>query len=334
MIRKSLTLLGLVVGAALFAGAQTPIAPTEPDSPRAFSFFFDGDGGYLGVQTAEVTRDNFAKYGLREVRGVAVDKVADNSPAAAAGLQAGDVIVRLNGDAIESSRKLTRLISEIAPDHQVRIIVLRGGSERELTATLGKRPMPTFGEGGFRIRVPGQMGTLDLPRRPDADGSIDITPPPAPGQGDQQFPGFAWTAGSTRQIGVGVNALTKQLAEHFGVAGGLMINNVRENSPAARAGLRAGDIITEADGRAVNGDFDLIRAVAEKKTGEIVLTIFRGGQKQTIRVTPEEVKGEQFFRGPDGSMGFERMRLLTPGGLGNFNLSFPSDAFKFPSRVY
>jgi hypothetical protein len=50
-------------------------------------------------------------------------------------------------------------------------------------------------------------------------------------------------------------------------------------------------------------------------------------------VTPEEVKGDLFFRGPDGSMGFERMKLRTPD-LGSFNLNFPTDAFKFPSRVY
>ena len=333
MIRRTLTFLMLVAGAVSSAAAQNSSGPGAQGDSHAFSFFFDGDGAYLGVQTADVTRENFAKLGLREVRGVAVEKVVEDSPAAAAGLQVGDVIVRLNGEAIESSRKLTRLISEVAPDHQVRITVLRGGSERELTATLGKRPMPTFGEGGFRVRVPGQMGTLDLPRRPDADGSIDITPPPTPGQGDQQFPGFMWNSGNSRQIGVGVTALTKQLSDHFGVAGGLLINSVRENSPAAKAGLKAGDIITEADGRAVNGDFDLVRAIAEKKTGDIALTIVRGGQKQTVRVTPEEVKGDLFFRGPDGSMGFERMKLRTPD-LGSFNLNFPTDAFKFPSRVY
>ena len=54
-----------------------------------FSMFFDGDGSYLGVQTEEVTKENFAKYGLREVRGVAVEKVMEGSPAEKAGLQSG-----------------------------------------------------------------------------------------------------------------------------------------------------------------------------------------------------------------------------------------------------
>src|SRR6185436_831295 len=77
---------------------------------------------------------------------------------------------------------------------------------------------------------------------------------------------FVWRAASSRQIGVSVSPLTKQLGDHFDVSeGALLINNVRENSPAAKAGLRAGDIIVEVDGKAVKGDMDLIRAIGAKK---------------------------------------------------------------------
>ena len=134
----------IVGGVAVIA--QTP-PPAPKEAPRVFSFSFGGDGGYLGVQTEEVTKENFAKLGLRDVRGVAVAKVMENSPAQAANFQEGDVIVKVNGEEITSSRKLTRLISEIAPDHTAKIVVLRVGSERELNATIGKRPEPKFGEG-------------------------------------------------------------------------------------------------------------------------------------------------------------------------------------------
>ena len=76
-------------------GQQTPEVKKQPgEAPKAFAWSFDGDGSYLGVQTQEVTKENFGKFGLRDVRGVAVEKVLDNSPAQAAGLQNGDVIVR------------------------------------------------------------------------------------------------------------------------------------------------------------------------------------------------------------------------------------------------
>ncbi len=145
MVRKSLTFLLFFVAAGIAAYAQNAPEPKkEAPAVRSFAWTFDGDGGYLGVQTADVTKDNFGKYGLSEVRGVAVEKVLENSPAAEAGLQNGDVIVRFNNEEITSVRKLTRLISEVAPDHQVRLTVLRNGRENELSATLGKRPTPKF----------------------------------------------------------------------------------------------------------------------------------------------------------------------------------------------
>ncbi len=286
MYRKLFAFILLSSSTAAAAYAQTPVPPAAPET-RAFSMFFDSDGGYLGIQTVDVTKENFAKYGLRYVRGAAVEKVVEGSPAAAAGLQNGDVVVEFNGEAITSVRKLTRLIGEVAPDHQARIKVLRGGSEREFTVTVGKRPAPKFEDGNFRIRVP--QGTFDFPDMPGVPpiGSAPRVPnaPDAPGDV------FVWRGFGNRQIGISVSPMTKQLGEHFGVTDGkgLLINNVRENSPAFKAGLKAGDVIVEVDGKAVSGDLDLIRAVNDKKEGNVTLTIVRDRNRQTISVTPETV---------------------------------------------
>ena len=82
--------------------------------------------------------------------------------------------------------------------------------------------------------------------------------------------------------------------DHFGVTNGALVNNVREDSPAAKAGLKAGDIITEIDGKAVKGEMDVARAIGEKKEGEVTVTYIRGGQKNTVRVTPEKGEGNLF----------------------------------------
>lgn len=286
----------IVSSMSVAAVAQTPPAP--PVAPRVEGFTFTTDsGGYLGVQTQEVTKDNFSKFGLREVRGVAIEKVVENSPAAQAGLQDNDVIVRFNGEDVTGSRKLTRMIAEVAPDHKARITVLRGGSEREITATLGKRPGMTFSEGNFSgtfsPAVPSVPWTTvpSMPRVMPAPPSGTVATP----EGYREFFSFS----TSRQIGVGVSTLNKQLGDYFGVSDGkgLLVNNVRENSAAAKAGLRAGDVIVDVDGKAVSTTSELIRAISEKKEGDVSLTIIRNKNRQTIRVTPEKApEGENIQR--------------------------------------
>lgn len=282
MIRRSLAVFILCGSVVTIAFAQA-VAPEGRAESRVFSFSM-GDGGYLGVETADVSRDNYAKFGLREVRGVAVEKVMEGSPAATAGLQAGDVIIKFNGEDVASVRKLTRLISEVAPDHKVKVTILRSGDEREITATLGKREIPSHAVVG----TSGAPGRIRIPEFPDLPaippGEMRVMPFPRTGDGEFStlFGGFGG-----RQIGVSVTPLTKQLADHFNVPSGVMINNVRENSPAAKAGLKAGDIIVEAEGSEVKRDFDLIRAIDARKDGDVQLTVVRNGSRQTLRVTPE-----------------------------------------------
>ena len=296
MFRKSFAfiLLGITAGSAAYT--QTP-EPRAEKAPQAFAFEFSGS--YLGVETAEVTKENFGKLGLREVRGVAVEKVMDGSPAQTAGLQSGDVLLKFNGEEVTSVRKLTRMIGEVAPDHQARISVLREGNERELTVTLGKRPMPKFERGVFGATAPGRLGRLEFPPMapmpPMSEAPLFRTYP-----GDDQDV-FVFRSIGGRRIGISVTGLTKQLSDHYGIEGGVMINNVRENSPAAKAGLKAGDIIVEVEDKKIKGDVDLIRSIGEKKEGSVNLTIVRGGNRQTISVTPEDVKDEfnTFFEFPD-----------------------------------
>lgn len=73
-----------------------------------------------------------------------------------------------------------------------------------------------------------------------------------------------------------------------------MVNSVRDGSPAFKSGIKAGDIIVEIDGKAVNGEFDLLRTLGSKKEGDVQLTIVRGRDRQTISVTPE-VSGSPGF---------------------------------------
>lgn len=276
-------------GAAAFAQETTPAPGVPPQRiERQLQIFTNDDGnGYLGVQMQEISKENFAKFGLREVRGVAVEKVLENSPAAQAGFQTGDVIVKFDGEEVTGTRKLQRLIGEVAPDHQARITVSRGGSERELTATIGKRPAPAFQQTALG-QLYGLPGIPEYPNR-EMTPQIQLFPPDRMAFPPENYQEFLMLRNG-RQIGVGAAVLTKQLSDYFGVAGGkgILINNVTENSPAAKAGLKAGDVITEADGKAIATILDLTRAVNSKTEGDVVLTIVRNRAQQTVRVTPEK----------------------------------------------
>jgi S1-C subfamily serine protease len=137
---------------------------------------------------------------------------------------------------------------------------------------------------------------------------------------------------SGRRIGIGVTSLTKQLSDHFGVDGGVMVTDVRPDSPAAKAGLKAGDIIVGVEGKDVKSDVDLIRAVNEKKDGDVSLTFIRDGNRQTISVTPEKADSNLsgFFESPDApgaSMAPQQFKFAVPPA------PIPMSEFGFPRRV-
>jgi len=89
------------------------------------------------------------------------------------------------------------------------------------------------------------------------------------------------------QIGLGVTPLTEQLAEYFGVEGGILVNNVRPDSPAWRAGIRAGDVIVDIDGVPVRGALGVINAINVKRESDVTLKLVRDRKPRTIPLTLE-----------------------------------------------
>lgn len=93
---------------------------------------------------------------------------------------------------------------------------------------------------------------------------------------------------SIPQLGVGVIPMKDQLAQSFGVDGGFLIDWVRDNSPASKAGLKVGDVIAEINGVPVKGTLAGIRSINDQKDSDLVLTIVRERKRKAITVTPEK----------------------------------------------
>jgi len=92
-------------------------------------------------------------------------------------------------------------------------------------------------------------------------------------------------AQSINKVGINTMPLTDQLAEYFGVPGGLLISYVHDDSPGAKVGLKAGDVIVGIDGEPVRGVVSLIRAIDDKKENAFALRIVRDHKSQTVIIT-------------------------------------------------
>ncbi len=299
MTRNRLALvIALIFSVGLIAGgisyAQEALAPPALDddqdpgvTPRTFTLFADG-GAFLGVQAEEITKENMARYGVREARGVGVWQVVKGSAAEKAGLKKDDVILRFDGEAVTNVRKLNRLVGEASADQNVKLTISRGGTEQEVSVTLSKRS-DMEGLLGSTIRDEVLRGMeKGFPQITNGDGN------------------FVFSFGANRRIGVSTQTLTKQLADYFGVNdGGLLITLVNENSPAAKAGLKAGDVITSVDGEKVASSGDIVRAINKKQDGDISLTVIRDHASRTVTLTPEKNPERQMIR--PGTIGTRRI---------------------------
>lgn len=276
---KLLLLVSLLLTGSV-ALAQQPASPPSPPGtpfPNSFSIFIDG-GGFLGVNVEDINKENAARYGLRDARGVGITSVVADSPAEKAGLRKDDVILRFDGENVSSARKLTRLVSEVAPDHSVRLTISRGGAEQEVSVTLGERK----GLSNVRGLLKGMPRTgvwSDLP-----EGNIF----------KQDGGHFVFAFGNSRRIGLSTMQLTKQLADYFGVIDGkgVLVTSVVEGSGAAKAGIRAGDVIVAVDGEKVESAGDLSRAINKKEEGDVSLTLIRNKSRMNVTVTPTKADNQ------------------------------------------
>jgi serine protease Do len=207
---------------------------------------FAQDAGWMGVTVADQPNN-----------GVLIRSLDANGPAAKAGLQENDIILEYNGQSVAGVLQLTRVVRETPVGRTVPVRVQRAGSQRTFQVVIESAPR----------RGPAGIPTPDLSvlRERMRDLSrVQVT--------------TSWA-----QDGLRVQSLTPQLREFFGVKGnnGVLVIDVETGSPAQRAGLRAGDVVTLVDGEAVETPAEF-SSEFRSSGSTIVLKIVRDKQERDI----------------------------------------------------
>lgn len=293
MTKVRFAVFGLILtgGVALAVSsllAQPAEAPRRAEPwERAWVMSMDGPGSWIGVTVEDLTTDDLK--GLSEVTsGVRIERVDEDSPAAKAGLRSGDVVVEYDGERVRSARQFARLVQETVGGRPVRLAIVRDG-QRQMVDVTPRLRSDLF---SWQGEIERSMRGLE-PRLREIEPKLRELEPRLrefrvdPPDFNFDFGGvFPW---STRgRLGVEIESLSPQLAEYFGVKdGGVLVSSVTQDSPAGKAGLRAGDVIVSIDGDRVRDYDDLTRELRDK-TGEITIGIVRDRKESTIKATLEE----------------------------------------------
>jgi serine protease Do len=284
---------GLALGCAALAGAAI-VSLATAGAARAQAA---PGGGYMGVQLQDLDQGLRDSYGYRGPGGVLIADVADGSPAALGGMKRGDILIRLEGNTMDSAEELTGAVRRRSPGDRVALSVWRDGREVPLRVELGERPDTVLerrivrrdDEGEDATEAPEAPPAPASPKAPkrlelrwqgeDSDEPIVITMPDA-----DELQRHLEIVTARPRLGVELQDLDEELGAYFERPDGrgVLVTRVIKDTPAARAGMKAGDVIIELDGKSVDDAAELRRELADKEAGAVRVTVLRKGQRQSF----------------------------------------------------
>jgi S1-C subfamily serine protease len=255
----------------------------------------------LGIGFQDLSEEQAAALHIKLGTGVEVTKVDQDGPAGRAGLRPHDVIVSLNGQLLSGADGLHKMIREGGVGMNVALMVLRGGQSVAVNAQLASRDE-------VERQAMARMAAAADPSVSGEGGSVVVvetySEETAPGPAaDAHGPGFiASMLHMTPFTGLAMETMEPQLAGFFGAPAGmgLLVHTVMPNSPAAAAGLRAGDVVVKADAVALKSAGDWTKRLHASKGGPIALTVIRDRRELTLTIVPDlkkhaELEWPRFF---------------------------------------
>jgi serine protease Do len=203
--------------------------------------------GWLGVAIQPLTQELAKSFGLTGTQGALVASVTDDSPAGRAGVKPGDVIVTFDGKTVEGPRTLPLLVANTPVGRTVPVVVLRDGKRETVTVTVGNLADSREARAATGEKLPESR--------------------------------------ATEKLGLSLQELTPELAKQLGVqsAKGVVVTEVKPDSPAAQAGLAPGDVIREVNRMPVQGLQDVERGLARgQDSAQVLLRVEREGSQRYV----------------------------------------------------
>jgi len=234
----------------------------------------EGGGGssYLGVDIADVSPERLGELKLKEEHGAEVTMVDQDAPAGKAGLHEHDVIVSLNGTAIESAAQLRRMIKETPPGRVVNLGVSRDGQPLTIKVQLADRRKSMAWEPKVNVEIPKMP---QMPTMPDFDIPVSVV-----------------VVHQSARSGLMVENITPQLGDFFGVKDGkgVLVRSVEKGSRGEKAGFRAGDVVVKVNNQPVHDTSDFTHALRSSSGSAAAVTVMREKKEQNLTLTLPEKK--------------------------------------------
>lgn len=255
----------------------------------AGSFAQAAKQGYLGVNLQDLDDELRSSYGLSERDGVLVTGVTGDGPAGKAGVRRGDIILRIGGTTATSASDVTEKVRSMSPGETAVMTLWRDNREVTVRARLGERPVPSErDDGDDRVRVyswgDGDWEMMDfenMPKPEDFEHLRDVHV----------------MVGGHGRLGVRTQDVEGQFGAYLQAPGGkgVLVTEVMEDTPAAKSGLAAGDIILSVEGKAVSTSSELRRELAGREEGPVRIEVQRRGARQSLTAQLEKPQEMRFF---------------------------------------
>jgi serine protease Do len=247
----------------------------EPGDEDTMVLAGDEGASWLGVESQEITSEKAKELKLPAERGVLLERVVPDSPAAKGGLKDNDVITEINGQRVEGAAQFRRMIHEIPAGRSAQFTVWRDGHAQAISVTLGKSEE----RGNMWFKTAPRAFSFQLPK-------IEI-PEVAP-MPDMDWGAYAGVlAGARPRLGIDAEDLNGQFGAFFGAPDGegVLVREVNSGSPAEKAGVKSGDVITSLNGERVRSLGDLREKLAGMRDEKTVkLGVLRNKSEVSITV--------------------------------------------------